>query len=85
MHFLILFTIHMTGRTVTVMADLDKVLKGLACGSCTECPYMDVPGNCENYVRMDAIELLKSQQELIAQYESKCQTCKSRLDGVKPF
>ena len=36
-------------------------------------------------VMKEILAILKDQQELIAQYESKCQTCKSRLEGVKPF
>lgn len=77
------------------MADLDKVLKGLECCDkkyprnawCKYCPYEPdclYDSTCDLLIH-DALKLLKSQQELIAQYESKCQTCKSRLEGVKPF
>ena len=75
-----------------MMADFDKVLNGLeSClhnHDCKNCRYKDEYDHsidCIDRNRTDAIELLKSQQELIAQYESKCQTCKSRLEGVKPF
>ena len=79
------------------MADAEKVIKGLElCASgCNDngCVYLEEQNNrgglavcrCVDLMARDALELLKSQQELIAQYESKCQTCKSRLDGVKPF
>ena len=53
------------------MPDLNKVLKGLTCGNCTECPYWKAPGNCDNYVRRDAIYLLKSQQAEIAELKPK--------------
>ena len=80
------------GRTVNLMAELDKVIYDIercvchvpdACRDCSHYGF-DCMECMENLLK-DAIELLKSQQELIAQYESKCQTCKSRLEGVKPF
>ena len=53
------------------MADREKVLKGLECcilrnpddhARCSQCPY---GSNCVNRLKMDALNLLKEQQEII--------------------
>ena len=79
------------------MADVEKVITGLElCTNISQdgclmlCPYKDeqdetYSGFCEQVLKRDALELLKEQHELIEQYKSACQSCKSRLDGVKPF
>lgn len=77
------------------MADNEKVKQGIkACWSehwyhkCFDCPYKpdrDNDNTCVERLGADALELLKEQNELIEQYKNACQTCKSRLDGVKPF
>lgn len=53
------------------MTDLAKVIKGLECcilrdpddhARCSQCPY---GGNCVNRLKMDALELLKAQEQEI--------------------
>lgn len=69
------------------MPDLDKVLNGLNCEenkNCRRCPYIEF-GECRELLIRDIKMLLKDQNSLIKQYEHACQTCKSRLEGVKPF
>ena len=66
------------GRAVTLMADLDKVLKGfehcmmesdgIQDNPCADCPYLSKPG-CSTTLKQDAVELLKSQQAKIKKYE----------------
>lgn len=75
------------------MDKLDKVIKGLKChikGECeidhkNVCPYWEDDADCSKHAMADAIDLLTEQHELIEQYKSACQTCKSRLDGAKFF
>lgn len=54
-----------------MMPDLEKVIRGLECcilrdpddhARCSQCPY---GGNCVNRLKMDALELLKAQEQEI--------------------
>lgn len=75
------------------MADVEKAISGIrkclsrqSCGV-IKCPYMDecaVSRPVEPLLR-DALELLKEQNELIKQYKSACESCKSRLKGGERY
>lgn len=80
--------------------DREKVIKGLECctryevgkqlNNCLDCPYVEPIGfnqfRCKSQeMKEDALALLKEQEELIEQYKHACKSCKSRLEGVKPF
>ena len=72
----------------SVMDDLERCTHPASFTSCHECTHKGTPDDCPKcFERLaaDALEVLKEQKELIEQYKSACQTCKSRLDGVKPF
>ena len=56
-------------RTVTGMAELQAVIKGLKCGSCTTCPYFQIEF-CSHAVKRDAIKLIESQQAEIERLTS---------------
>ena len=83
-------------RTVTGMADVEKVKQtlkycadkpGWKCDR--ECLYSQngerTAGTCWVNLNLDALSVIEELQTEIEQYKGKCQTCKSRLEGVKPF
>ena len=77
--------------------DREKVLKALelCANGCNDdgCVYLEEQNRqgglakcrCVDLLTRDALDLLKEQEELIEQYKHACKSCKSRLEGVKPF
>lgn len=77
-----------------INTDAGKVIKAFEnCflkGECRKCPYTkqrktSFENSCTDNLCLDVVALLKDQNELIKQYKNACKSCKSRLEGVKPF
>lgn len=78
------------------MADRDKVIKGLECcilrnpddhARCSQCPY---ESNCVNRLKIDALELLKEQDEPLvpirnADNELLCRNCGVMVGYINRF
>ena len=66
----------------------DKVLKALECCSnwnitkCFECPYVDYDGSCVNQSKIDAIALIKEQQEKLKRQANNIHTL-IKMDDVQ--
>ena len=70
-----------TGRMVTGMAELQAVIKGLKCGSCTTCPYFQIEF-CSHAVKRDAIKLIESQQAEIKRLKDKVAMLEADADPL---
>ena len=79
-----------------IMDKIEKVKHGLRCIAqigecdCDHCDYADnghpsVLYKCQEKFASDALAVIEEQQDLIYAYKHACQSCKSRLEGVKPF
>ena len=63
------------------MAELQAVIKGLKCGSCTTCPYFQIEF-CSHAVKRDAIELIESQQAEIKRLKDKVAMLEADADPL---